>query len=207
MPATQDESFQFRASCLNFQKLQNVEIIFVDQAEAPSRAQRLNIGFHRSQGSMILFYHPRSLVDQAGLEYLQKQSDKKFWGAFTHSFDVEHALLKFTSWYSNRVRARFSGIIYLDHCIFFHRSFFKDLPPVDIFEDTLLSQQLLRFQRPVLLPFNSLTSAVRFQVNGIYRQAAYNQLVKIGFHLGLAPEKLNQFYERGLGLNSTYKKK
>jgi hypothetical protein len=208
IPAISDPSPQFSQSQKSFSQLTDVEIIYVDQSEAQSRAERLNIGFKKSSGSMVLFYHPRSFIETRGLEYLKSISQEKIWGGFTHHFDVDHWLLQFTSWYSNRIRPKTSGILYLDHCIFFHRSFFSvPLAPVDIFEDTLLSQQLSLSSKPVVLDFESNTSAIRFQIQGMYRQALYNQVLKLGYYLGLPPEKMNKFYEAGLGLNSDYTKK
>ncbi len=208
VPAESDQSDQFKNSKTLFNSLQDVEVIYVNRSEAITRAERLNIGFYRSHGTMVLFYHPRSYVSPEGLKYLSTISEQKIWGAFTHQFDERHWLLDFTSWYSNHVRPKKSGVIYLDHCIFFHRSLFlQDIPLVDIFEDTLLTKSLSKQQKPIILPFHSTTSAVRFKANGIYRQAFYNQILKLGHHLGLPHDKMNRFYEKGLGLNSTYNKK
>ncbi len=187
-------------------KYQNVELICVDKSEAKTRAERLNLGFERARGSMILFYHPRSFVDPKGIEYLIEHSEKILWGAFTHQFDHSHFLLKFTSWYSNKIRGQGRGIFYLDHCIFFHRSLRKKpIPPVEIFEDTVLSAQLRGQQSPILLPFKSTTSALRFTKNGIWRQAILNQIMKIGFYFNASPQLLNKIYERGLNLNDPKK--
>ncbi len=208
VPAQSDASEQFKKSQECFRHLHDVEIIYVDKSEAKSRAERLNRGFERSTGSMLLFYHPRSFVSTPGIEYLKSISEQKIWGGFTHQFDMDHWLLQFASWYSNRVRPKTSGVLYLDHCIFFHRSLFKKpIPAIDIFEDTLLSQQLSQSSKPVILDFVSNTSAIRFQNQGVYRQALYNQVLKLGHHMGLPYEKMNRFYEAGLGLNSDYTKK
>jgi hypothetical protein len=189
--------------------LENVEVICVSKIEAHSRAQRLNLGFDRAQGSMILFHHPRSVVDLAGIQYLIENANKKIWGAFTHEFDQRsHPLLKFTSWYSNRMRGAGRGIFYLDHCIFFHRSLrTKVLPDIEIFEDTVLSQQLRSRQAPLLLPFKSTTSAVRFTKNGVFKQAFMNQVLKLGFLLNLSDGMMNKIYEKNLNLNNQVDKK
>ncbi len=194
----------FRNSVSSLSKFKNIEVICIDKSEAVTRAERLNLGFEKSKGSMILFYHPRSFVDQQGIQYLLDHCDRIMWGAFTHKFDHNHPLLKFTSWYSNKVRGNLGGIFYLDHCIFFHRSLWKkSIPAVEIFEDTLLSRQLKDQQRPILLPFASTTSALRFTKNGFWRQALLNQIMKIGFHLNISHQTMNKIYEKGLNLNSS----
>lgn len=206
--AHEAETDFFKNSVSSLSKFKNIEVICIDKSEAITRAERLNLGFEKSKGSMILFYHPRSFVDPKGIQYLIDHCDRIMWGAFTHQFDHNHPLLKFTSWYSNKVRGKLGGIFYLDHCIFFHRSLWKKtIPAVEIFEDTLLSRQLKELQRPILLPFASTTSALRFTKNGFWRQAVLNQIMKIGFHLNISHQTMNKIYENGLNLNSSSKNK
>lgn len=184
-------------------KAGNVEVIFIDKNQAETRAGRLNLGFEKAQGSMILFHHPRSRLTSEGVMALFERRHEKIWGGFTHGFDRRHPLLTYTSWYSNRVRPRISGILYLDHCIFFHRDLWTEkIPEVPIFEDTLLSYNLRRHGPPVVLPFSAMTSAVRYDRNGIVKQAVMNQILKIGFHLGWSAESMNRWYERRVRLNS-----
>lgn len=193
----------FMRTLQSLSQFNQIEVICIDKSDAPSRAERLNIGFQRATGSMILFHHPRSYLDPQGIQFLLENKNKKFWGGFTHKFDVNHPLLKFTSWYSNRIRGQRQGVIYLDHCIFFHRSLWLGpLPSIEIFEDTILSQNLNRQLPIVILPFVSETAAIRFTKNGIWWQSFMNQILKLGFHLGISHDKMNRIYERGLNLNS-----
>lgn len=200
------EGTRLEKTLANLSQTPGVEIICVDYLEAPTRAERLHRGFEKSSGLMIVFHHPRSQVSQEGIQYLLDHAQDKTWGGFTHMFDKSHWILRFTSWYSNKVRSRLAGIIYLDHCIFFHRSLYTEsIPAVPVFEDTLLCHQLREYQKPVILPFHSVTSAVRFEKNGLYWQSFMNQLMKIGFYLGVPYDTMNKFYEKGLNLNSEYK--
>ena len=173
-----------------------------------SRAERINLGIRESSSEMILLQHPRSLVSKEGIKYLLQNATILSWGGFLHSFDLEHPLLKFTSWYSNRVRGSLSGILYLDHCIFLKKTMalsIGDLPSVDIFEDTILSQKLLKkFGKPKILPHKVTTSAVRFRTNGIFKQSLMNQYLKVKFYLGADHRQMNILYERNTGLNSKY---
>ena len=185
---------------------EDLEIVFVSKSEVSTRAERLNIGFQKSKGEIVLFHHPRSFVEAEGIQFLinlsKEQNRNLFWGGFTHKFDTDHFLLKFTSWYSNQIRGKRKGIFYLDHCIFFDRRVWKqNLPNVEIFEDTILSYYLQTFTKPVLLPYVSCTSAIRFRQNGIWRQSLLNQLLKIGFHLKFNHKSMNQVYEKNLWLN------
>jgi glycosyltransferase involved in cell wall biosynthesis len=207
-------------------KLKDVEIIVVDggstdgtlkllegfsvrlfSLEKSTRAARLNKGIASSRGELILLHHPRSLVSAEAVVSLQAaaRGRQNYWGGFTHQFDMTHPLLRFTSWYSNKIRCDLRGIVYLDHCIFFDGSI-RDrgfmVPDVEIFEDTEISKILRALSHPIRLAAPARTSAVRFRNNGLYRQSLMNQLLKLGYALKVPAKTMNRLYEKGLGLNS-----
>jgi len=170
-----------------------------------NRAERIKRGIEESSSEFLLIHHPRSVLERQGLVALKKIHKNKVWGGFTHKFDSNHYLLSFTSWYSNQVRTKIRGILYLDHCIFFHKELIGDysaLPTIEIFEDTLLSELLLKKSHPILIPFVSVTSAIRFNRNGIWKQAILNQVMKVCWFLKISPTNMNKIYEKGLELNS-----
>jgi hypothetical protein len=182
------------------------ERVKILQKKTSSRAERLNWGMREATGEMILLHHPRSHICHEGIESLLDNYSHLSWGGFTHSFDMNHPLLRFTSWYSNNIRGTVSGIVYLDHCLFLGQRMameIGELPPVEIFEDTILSLNLLkRYGRPAILPHRVTTSAVRFRSNGMLKQALMNQYLKIKYLLGADHRKMNEFYERETRLNS-----
>lgn len=165
-----------------------------------NRAQRLNIGAAQAKYPAILFQHPRSILSKNSLTEVHQALQKDaalVGGGLTHSFDQESPLLKFTSWYSNKIRAP-RGTIYLDHCIFIRRQSFEKLggfPNIDIFEDTVFPQKMARLGKTKILKSKVVTSAHRFQRRGAWRHSLLNQLLKLGFNLGVSPQILNQIYE------------
>jgi glycosyltransferase involved in cell wall biosynthesis len=175
-----------------------------------SRAGRLNEGIKQAKFDMVLLNHPRSFVDIEGIHALIKQASDIRWGAFSHQFSISHPLLNFTSWYSNHIRGDLRGIYYLDHCLFAQKQLLLDValfPEVDIFEDTEICLRLKKQAKPIRLPFVSLTSAVRFQSQGIYRQALKNQYLKWLYYFKRSDKEMNRLYEKGLELNTEYDKK
>ncbi|EQC45318.1 glycosyltransferase [Bacteriovorax sp. Seq25_V] len=180
-------------------------VIFIT-TDLNSRAKRLKLGLSYATAAMVIFHHPRSLVDTNGFNKLKKLADTKIWGGFTHCFDLNTPILKFTSWYSNRVRGYIRGILYLDHCIFASKSLLNKInfPEVDIFEDTILSDELRFFSPPVILPEVSTTSAIRFVKNGQVKQAILNQVMKMCYFLKIDHKVMNKIYEFGINLNSKY---
>jgi glycosyltransferase involved in cell wall biosynthesis len=172
-----------------------------------NRAARLNLGIRLASNPLVLLHHPRTLIEATGIEHLLANPDLT-WGGFTHKFNHKHPVLMFTSWYSNSVRGKRFGILYLDHCIFAQKKLLEScdfLPEMDIFEDTELSKRLARHGKPHLLPHLATTSAVRFLKNGIYRQAFLNQYLKLAYYLKTDPKKMNSHYEKDLPLNVKYK--
>jgi GT2 family glycosyltransferase len=211
-----------------YQNLEGIEIICVDGGstddtislikqsycklivtDISSRAGRLNEGIKQAKFDMVLLHHPRSLVDGEGIQALSHQTSGIRWGAFTHQFNIKHPLLNFTSWYSNRIRGDRRGVYYLDHCLFAQKQLLLDVglfPHIDIFEDTEICLKLNKQAKPVRLPFVSQTSAVRFQTNGIYSQALKNQYMKWCYYFSGSDKKMNALYEKGIDLNTKYKK-
>ena len=211
--------------CEEFSK-QSFEVIFVSGCESPeiqrtvesfeyqylllegeqSRGVRMHYGFLASTGEVVLFHHPRSVIEPAGLEYYSNMSRDQGWGGFTHKFDTDHPFLRWTSWYSNYIRAARS-ILYLDHGIFASRKLLElvgGVPRLEIFEDTCLSINLRKHKNSTLLPYNSMTSAVRFMKNGFVKQSIINQFMKFGFYFRIPKAILNKRYEKNIALNSDY---
>ncbi|MEL7350819.1 MAG: glycosyltransferase [Cyanobacteria bacterium J06649_5] len=201
------------------QKCPTVEII---EAEATNRAQRLTIGIKACVGEFVLLHHPATLLpEKTALRQAEKAlalgstdgangSSAAIWGGFVHGFDLDHWLLRFTSWYSTRVRSR-QGILYLDHCIFARRQALIEIggvPDMDIFEDTALSLALAAYGKPhgkpAIAPGRVTTSARRFKARGIYQQALLNQLLKVMYYANLDPKQLNWLYESKSQINVAY---
>tara|TARA_R110000868_G_scaffold175888_8_gene413149 strand:+ start:5282 stop:5938 length:657 start_codon:yes stop_codon:yes gene_type:complete len=177
------------------------------KSKAINRAGRLNDGIKYVNTPWVIFHHPRSLLNPAAFTQIRELSSPA-WGAFTHQFDDPHPLFKFTSFWSNHIRGELQGIYYLDHCLYSHVNLLSDKPrpfsEVDVFEDTIFCKRLKTSMRPHRLSAASTTSSVRFKQNGIWRQAFMNQLLKLGYFLGLDHTMMNRWYEKGLGLNQRY---
>ena len=183
--------------------------IQVVRSLAKNRAQRLNDGIAVSRGEIILLHHPATLLpERIALQIIdQAITAGNNWGAFQHTFDFPHWLLHFTSWYSNNVRFKQKGIVYLDHCPFIDRQILaqiKNIPDLDIFEDTVLSDRLRQFSKPMLVEGKVITSARRFRQRGIYRHAALNQILKLCYLLNIDPKHLNRLYEKSYSINIKY---
>jgi len=75
------------------------------------------------------------------------------------------------------------------------------IPSVAIFEDALISRILGKVSRPRRLAGTVTTSCVRFATNGVVRQAATNQMLKLCFLARLPDGLLNRKYDGKMKLN------
>ena len=166
-----------------------------------TRAARLNLGMAQARGETMLLQHPRSCISDDGIVYLKQSNTYPNWAAFTHCFDDAHVFLRFISWYSNAVRVKKKSVVYLDHCILLKKNLMPQIPDIEIFEDTVLSHQLRLQDKPVLLPYQVTTSAIRFLDRGVYKQFILNQAIKLLYTLRFNPRLINWLYERKLNLN------
>ena len=169
-----------------------------------TRGKRLHIGAEHSTGHMLLFHHPRTIIPREAIEYLILRTEELSWGGFTHQFDTPSLLARYTSWYSNEIRTKKRGVVYLDHGIFVQTPLYRrsgGFPDFPIFEDTALSTRLRKLQSPILLPQKSVVSSIRFKKNGWLYQILLNQIMKVGYLFGISPKTLYKMYERGLWLN------
>lgn len=181
---------------------QNVNLL---QVNSPSRAEKFNQAKPFLKSEVTILHHPRSKIDIDSITKEKFEKTSELWGAFTHTFDREHPLLKFTSWYSNRVRGDIRQIFYLDHCFWVKTEHLKKMNPfksIEIFEDTEMSLDFLKHLGPTKrMAILSKTSAIRFDQNGLFYQLILNQFVKIAYLLGVDHKWINRAYERGLNLN------
>jgi hypothetical protein len=153
-----------------------------------TRAARIQKGVQAATGNKILIVHPRNLLNILMIEYLKETENVASWGGFTHRFDKDHFFLNYISWYSNNIRVKRKSLVYLDHCVFLHSSLKKyvKIPSIPIFEDTVLSEQLRKEKKAELIDIETITSAVRFEKSGIYKQYVKNQIMKLGYALGIS---------------------
>ena len=174
-----------------------------------NRAERLNLGIKKSSWDIILLHHSVSILPNNVFKKIENSLKKWYkWWWLTHSFDSNNIILKFTSWYSNKIRWNIKWILYLDHMIFSTKESFEKIwwfKNLDIFEDTVLSYDLRKnFWKPIILKNKVITSSRRFTKRWIIKQALLNQYLKLMFHLKSWDKKLNKIYEWKEWFNVNY---
>jgi len=166
----------------------------------PGRARQMNAGAAVATGDILLFLHGDTQLP-VGFEKRVRQcllTPGTAAGAFELTIDGEdpglRAIETWVSW-----RSRFLQLPYGDQALFLRTSQFRNLggfPQLPIMEDFQLVRQLQRHGKIRILPAAVLTSGRRWQKLGVWKTTAINQLVILGYFLGVPPHRLARWYRQ-----------
>ena len=164
----------------------------------PGRAHQMNLGASQSQGQILLFLHgdtrlPPDFIQQIQVTLAQPGVVA---GAFRLRIRGRGWGLRWVEWGTN-LRSRHCQLPYGDQGLFLWRSTFEALgqfAPVPIMEDFELVQRLKEQGRIAIAPAAVETSGRRWKKLGILRTTLVNQLMILGYGLGVDLQRLAQLY-------------
>jgi rSAM/selenodomain-associated transferase 2 len=167
--------------------------------EAPQgRAAQMNGGAARACGDVLLFLHADTQLppnaDRLILEGLAENG--RGWGRFDVAIATRHPLLKAAAWLMNR-RSRLTGIATGDQAMFVRRDIFKScggFPEISLMEDIALCAGLKRTGRPLCLSQRVVTSARRWEQQGVVRTILRMWRLRLAYFLGADPARLAEQY-------------
>jgi rSAM/selenodomain-associated transferase 2 len=168
--------------------------------EAPrGRAQQMNAGSRVARGDLLLFLHADTrLPINADLLVIQPlQQSGRCWGRFDVCIGSSHPLLRLVAAMMN-LRSRVTGICTGDQAIFVTADAFARIggyAPQPLMEDIALSRQLRRRSRPVALRATVVTSARRWERNGVLRTILLMWWLRLRYFLGASPARLARIYD------------
>jgi rSAM/selenodomain-associated transferase 2 len=166
-------------------------------SSARGRGVQQNTGARRAIGEVLLFLHADTWLapGSAGQAITALHDDGVVAGAFRQRIEAAGVLYRLLE-RGNALRAR-CGRPYGDQGIFVRRDAFEQVgsfPEVPLLEDVLLTRQLRRLGRIVLLPGPLYVSARRWRRNGVLRQTLRNWRILAAAKRGVRPERLAGLY-------------
>ncbi len=197
-------------------ELSDVEIIVVDGGSSdrtreiaasygvrvicsePGRGRQMNVGAEQATGEILLFLHGDTRLGP-GFETDIRQILGKpeiVGGAFELKIDAPGPLLRAIEW-GVKWRSRLGQMPYGDQGIFVRAATFRELggfAQISIMEDFEFVRRLKRRGPLAIAPTPAFTCASRWQKLGILRTTAINQLMILGYYLGVSPARLAQWY-------------
>jgi len=164
------------------------------------RGAQLNTGAAHASASLLLFLHADTLlpIDFPEAVTTCLAHSNVILGAFSLQVDKSSLLLKLAVKLAN-TRSRLLHLPYGDQALFICKEDFMTLgsfPEVPIMEDYIFVQQAKKAGKVLTLDQHVRTSARRWQRLGVVRTTLINQIVIMGYYLGVKPKKLAVFYRR-----------
>jgi hypothetical protein len=161
------------------------------------RGARLAEAARQASGEILLFLHCDSDAPDNALEALEKGlSNGAVAGAFSLAYRDADARMRWIAWWAN-VRSRRLGLPFGDQGLFCRRDAYEKaggFAPLPICDDVDLVRRLKRVGPLVIRPEKSVTSSRRYRQRGALRQVLRNWKVLAGYFLGVAPERLERWY-------------
>lgn len=174
----------------------------------PGRATQMNVGAAAATGDILLFLHADTRLpnnfDRKILQALSAfpgsylgTSQNTIAGAFELKIDSEMPSLRIIEKMVN-VRSRYLQMPYGDQAIFLKASVFREIggfPDLPIMEDFELVRRLHRLGKIEIVPAPVLTSGRRWKKLGALKTTLINQLIILGYFLGVPPAQLASWYK------------
>jgi rSAM/selenodomain-associated transferase 2 len=167
----------------------------------PGRAVQMNAGAAATSAPVLWFVHADCRISPDALDQVRAAlaDPGVVGGGLSLRFDRHSVGLDYLAW-SSTMRARHLHQVFGDQAMFVRREAFEMLggfPEIAVMEDLELSRRLARHGRLSVLSATSTASSRRFVQHGTWSMIAFMQVLKTGYFLGIAPEKLRRLYSAG----------
>jgi rSAM/selenodomain-associated transferase 2 len=165
---------------------------------ARGRARQMNIGAQQASGDILLFLHadtrlpPTALGDIAAV----LKDPRYLGGRFDLKLDGDHPMLKVVGAMIN-YRSRITHIGTGDQAIFVRREVFVRVggfPDIPLMEDIAFCRALKRLGGIACLRTKVISSARRWESEGVWRTIIKMWILKLLYLAGVSPAKLKRFY-------------
>lgn len=162
------------------------------------RARQMNQGAGSASGEIVLFLHADTRLPPTALTDIRSAlaDDRCPGGRFDVALDGEGAIFKLIGALIS-LRSRWTKVATGDQAIFARRSVFEEIggfPDIPIMEDIAFSRALKKKGRVACLRSRVVTSARRWEAEGIWMTIFKMWLLRLLFLAGVSPSRLKRFY-------------
>jgi rSAM/selenodomain-associated transferase 2 len=181
------------------QLVQNMGIKIIKLTQA-SRSLQMNQGALLATGNILLFLHADTILPQGYDELILNgfSNSKIVGGAFKLKIDLSLFSLRLIEILVNW-RSQIFSIPYGDQGIFVKTSVFREIggfTNLPIMEDFEFMQKLNKRGKIIIVSAKVVTSGRRWQKLGVVKTTLINQLIILGYYLGISPQKLVRWYRK-----------
>jgi rSAM/selenodomain-associated transferase 2 len=211
-----NEEMSIAATLIELQRLKPDEMIVVDGGSSdetreicqrfgvesypsrPGRAAQMNFGAQRATGDVLVFLHADTRLPLSAFDDIRAalQDSKVLGGRFDLQLDNPRPLLKLVGLMIS-LRSRLSKVGTGDQAIFVRREIFQELggyPDIPLMEDVAFSRLLKRRGAVACLRSRVISSARRWEMDGIWRTILKMWTLKTLYLLGISPVRLKRYY-------------
>jgi rSAM/selenodomain-associated transferase 2 len=165
---------------------------------ARGRARQMNFGAKAASGDILLFLHADTTLPNSAFDDIRLAlGDSRYVGG---RFDVElagqHWMLKVIGAMIN-YRSRLSKVSTGDQAIFVRRFLFEQIggyPDIPLMEDVAFCRMLRHTGEIACLKSRVMTSARRWEIDGVWRTILRMWAIKLLYLVGVSPNRLKQYY-------------
>jgi rSAM/selenodomain-associated transferase 2 len=163
------------------------------------RGIQMNAGAAEANGEILIFLHADTRLPDSALNKINQalQDQDYVGGAFDLKIDSDRLFLRYISARAS-LRSRWNRIPYGDQAIFIRKKYFNEIggyKAIPLMEDVDLMRRIKRDgKKIVFLADKVITSARRWESDGVFYTTLRNQILVRLFYMGISPHRLAKYY-------------
>lgn len=163
------------------------------------RGPQMNYGARKATGDVLLFLHADTRLPSSAFDDMRAalRDPQCVGGRFDVRLDGGHWMLRVIGALIS-LRSRISKVATGDQAIFVRREIFDELggyPDIPLMEDVTFSRAVKRAGAVACLRSRVVTSARRWEADGIWRTILRMWILKSLYLLGISPALLKRYYD------------
>lgn len=174
--------------------------VIFKKAPVKGRSAQMNFGASLCENEILYFLHADSLPPTGFDEEIIHSVNNGFEsGCFKMKFDSEHLLLRFSAWLTRFNNSFCRGG---DQSMYVTKKIFNECGKFDeslvIYEDNEILPRIFKISKFNVIQRDIVTSARRFEENGIWNLYLTFMNIHAAHRLGLSHEKLLRYYKKNV---------